>query len=56
MGLGAKADARPSGDGKRRGMADGGARVPGVLTASELEGFVAGVVGPELLETSGGVF
>ena len=45
---------RPSGDSKRRGVADGGARVPEVLTASELEGFVAGVVGPELLEPSDG--
>ena len=32
MGLGVKADARPSGDRKRRGMADGGARVPEVMS------------------------
>ena len=31
-------------------MADGGARVPEVLTTSEFEGFIAGVMGPELLE------
>ena len=31
-------DARPSGDRERRGVADGGARVPEVLTVSELEG------------------
>ena len=34
-------------DGERRGVADGGARVPEVLTAVELEGIVAGVVRPE---------
>ena len=35
-------------------MADGGARVPEILTVSELEGFVAGVVGPELREPTEG--
>ena len=34
---------------ERRGMADGGARVPEVLSAAELEGFFAGFV-PEPLE------
>ena len=43
-------DARTAGDSQRRGVADGGARVPEILTAAELEGFVAGVMGPELLE------
>ena len=38
---------RTSGDGERRGVADGGARVPEVLTAVELEGIVAGVVRSE---------
>ena len=47
-------DARASGDCKRRGVADGGARVPEILTVSELEGFVAGVVGPELREPTEG--
>ena len=63
MGVGADAgatqgvlgDARTAGDRERRGVADGGARVPEILTAAELEGFVAGVMGPELLEpTEGG--
>ena len=47
LGLGHK---RPSSDSERRGMADGGTRVPEILTAAELEGFEAGVVGPELRE------
>ena len=47
-------DARTAGDGDRRGVADGGARVPEILTAAELEGFDAGVVGPELLEPTEG--
>ena len=47
-------DARTAGDRERRGVADGGARVPEILTAAELEGFVAGVVGPELLEPTEG--
>ena len=42
-------DARTAGDHEGRGVANGGARVPEILTAAELEGFVAGVVGPELL-------
>ena len=61
MGVGAGAGATQgvlgnactSGDGERRGVADGGALVPEVLTAVELEGFVARV-GPERLESSGG--
>ena len=47
-------DACTAGDRKRRGVADGGARVPEILTVSELEGFVAGVVGPELREPTEG--
>ena len=47
-------DTRTAGDRERRGVADDGARVPEVLTASEVEGFVAGVVCPELLEPSDG--
>ena len=42
-------DACAAGHRERRGMADGGARVPEVLSAAELEGFFAGFV-PELLE------
>jgi hypothetical protein len=37
-------------DSERGGMADGSARVPKVLAPAELEGFLAGVMGPELLE------
>ena len=43
-------DAGTAGDSERSGMADGSARVPEVLTPAELEGFLAGVMGPELLE------
>ena len=46
-------DARATGDCERRGVADGGARVPEVLTAAEFEGFVAGFV-PEPLEPAFG--
>ena len=42
-------EVRTAGDRERRGMADGSARVPEVLSAAELEGFFAGFV-PELLE------
>ena len=42
-------DACAAGHRERSGMADGGARVPEVLSAAELEGFFAGIV-PELLE------
>ena len=42
-------DACAAGYRERRGMADGSARVPEVLSAAELEGFFAGFV-PELLE------
>ena len=42
-------DARAAGYRERRGMADGGARVPEVLSAAELEGVFAGLV-PEPLE------
>ena len=42
-------DARTAGGGERRGVADGGARLPEILTAAELEVFVAGVVGPRAL-------
>ena len=44
--------ARPSSNRERRGVADGGARVPEVLTAAELEGFVAGVIGPSFANHS----
>ena len=37
-------EARAAGYRERRGMADGGARVPEVLSAAELEGFCAGFV------------
>ena len=37
-------EARTAGYRERRGMADGGARVPEVLSAAELEGFFAGFV------------
>ena len=58
MGVGADAgatkgvlgDARTAGDSERGGMADGSARVPEVLAPAELEGFLAGVIEPELLE------
>ena len=43
-------DTGTAGDSERSGMADGSARVPEVLTPAELEGFLAGVMGPELLE------
>ena len=42
-----------SSDGERRGMADGGARVPEVLPTAELEGCIARV-GPEHLEPTEG--
>ena len=54
MAQGVLGDARATGDCERRGVADGGARVPEILTVSELEGFVAGVVGPELREPTEG--
>ena len=37
-------DAGAAGYCERRGMADGGARVPEVLSAAELEGFFDGLV------------
>ena len=37
-------EVRTAGDRERRGMADGSARVPEVLSAAELEGFFAGFV------------
>ena len=40
-------------DGERRGVADGGARVPEILTAAELEGFVAGGLHDGTLGRSG---
>ena len=43
-------DAGTAGDSERGGMADGRARVPEVLAPAELEGFLAWVMGPELLE------
>ena len=43
-------DTGTAGDSERGGVADGSARVPEVLTPAELEGFLAGVMGPELLE------
>ena len=43
-------DTRAAGDRERRGVADGCARVPEILTAPELERLFAGVMGPELLE------
>ena len=46
-------NAGTSSDGKGRGVAGGGARVPQVLPAAELEGFVARV-GPEHLEPTEG--
>ena len=42
-------DACAAGYRERRGMADGGARVPEILSAAELECFFAGFV-PEPLE------
>ena len=42
-----------TGDRERRGMADGGTCVPEVLTAADLDGFVAGFV-PEPLEPAFG--
>ena len=58
MGAGADAgatkgvlgDAGAAGDSERGSMADGRARVPEVLAPAELEGFLAWVMGPELLE------
>ena len=58
MGVGADAGAtkgvlgytRTAGDSERGGMADGSTRVPEVLAPAELKSFLAGVVGPELLE------
>jgi hypothetical protein len=38
----------------RGGVADGGARVPEVLTATKLEGLVAGVIIPGLREPADG--
>ena len=46
-------DAGTAGDRDRGGVADGGARVPEVLTTAELEGFVAEFV-PEALEPAFG--
>ena len=43
-------DAGTACDSERGGMADGRARVPEVLAPAELEGFLAWVMGPELLE------
>ena len=43
-------DTRAAGDRERRGVADGCARVPEILTAPELERLFAGVMGPELLK------
>ena len=43
-------DAGAAGDSERGSMADGRARVPEVLAPAELEGFLAWVMGPELLE------
>ena len=62
MGVGADAgatkgvfgDARTAGDRERRGVADANARVPEILAPAELESFVAGVMGPELLEPTEG--
>ena len=45
---------RRSSNRERRGVANGGACVPKVLTAAELEGFVAGVISPEQLEPADG--
>ena len=42
-----------SSNGEHRGVADGGARVPEVLPAAKLEGFIARV-GPEQLEPTEG--
>ena len=58
MGVGADAGAtkgvlgytRTAGDSERGGMADGSTRVPEVLAPAELKSFLAGVVGPELIE------
>ena len=47
-GAGCARRARATGDCERRGVADGGARVPEVLTTAELEGFVAGFVSEPL--------
>ncbi len=44
----------PLGDSQRRCMADGGARVPEVLPAAELEGILAGLIIAVPLEPSGG--
>ena len=43
-------DTGAAGDSERGSMADGRARVPEVLAPAELEGFLAGVMVPELLE------
>ena len=43
-------DTGTAGDSERGGVADGSARVPEVLAPAELEGFLAGVMVPELLE------
>ena len=43
-------DARTAGNSERGGMAHGSAHVPKVLAPAELESFLAGVMGPELLE------
>ena len=47
-------DACAAGFRERRGMADGGARVPEVLSAAELEGFFAGFV-PDWRRDLGGM-
>ena len=47
-------DERTADDRERRGVADGRARVPEILTTPELERLVAGVMGPELLEPTEG--
>ena len=51
---GALGEARTAGYRERRGMTDGGTRVPEVLSAAELEGFFAGFV-TEPLEPALGV-
>ena len=47
-------DTRAADDRERRGVADGCACVPEILTAPELEHLFAGVMGPELLEPAFG--
>ena len=44
----------PLGDSPRRGLADGGACVPKVLPAAELEGILAGLIVAVPLEPAGG--